>query len=500
MSRPTFLMTLCFLVAGEAPSWAQSTPEPVEPAAAARYVWQAVAPEAGGFSVEQAVASAQQAAPSLGAADADVEATVARNRQTLSRYVPRLGARASYLRKNPLTFDFSGGAASVGAANQGTLGVGACPPGTPGSCVVDSSGVPVNALVPPPLAIPVDNYSLQLDLSVPFSDYVLALNPAVRAARADETAARLRRAAEADNVAVNARIAYYDWARARAQVALAQRSVASAQARQADARLGLAAGTITKADALGIENLVTTSRVALAQAESFLRLAGQNLLVTTQWKGALVPGEDLSLPTPAVHTLGRLEDLIKKAQEERLEMRALRTSAAAAHHAETGALSGLFPRVDGVANVTHANPNQAFFPPSPVWNTSWYVGVNVSWQLDLFLNARAQRRELDATTKTLLAQHEAMARAIEMEVRSAWEEWQRAEASTELAASEIAATLAMYEQRTALFRGGEATSTDVTEAEVQRQNAALRLVNAAIDKRIALARLRRAAALDARQE
>ena len=82
-----------------------------------------------------------------------------------------------------------------------------------------------------------------------------------------------------------------------------------------------------------------------------------------------------------------------------------------------------------------------------------------------------------------------------MEVRAAWQEWQRADAADKISATESKAAEALHEQRLILFQGGEATSTEVVEAELQRTNAALRKVNSRIDKRIALARLRRAAAL-----
>ncbi len=458
-------------------------------------VWQVLAPVPGGATADAVAARARQTAPSVEVATAEVDTTVARNRQTLSRYVPRLITQASYLRKNGVTYDFSAGGASVGAANAGGLQVGGCPGGAGTNCVLDSAGLPVQAVIAPPFVIPQNNYAVQVDLSVPFSDYALALWPAKKAANADENAARLRRQAEIDTVDVNARIAFYDWLRSQAQMAVAGRSLASAEARLADAQMGTRAGTMTSADALGVESLVAASRTALAQAESYSRLAVQRLMITTQWQGPLNVGEDLSQPPPDVATLGNVESLISQGQENRPEIRALHSATSASEYAEDGLLASMLPRLDGVANVTHANPNPVFFPPSQVWNTSWFFGLTLRWQLDAFIAARSQSKELSANTRLLRAQHTSILRAIELEVRAAWEDWQRASDSARLSTLEIQSTEAMYAQRLALFRGGEATSTDIQDAEVQRHNATMRLVSARIDQRIAFARLRRAAGL-----
>jgi len=426
-----------------------------------------------------------------------VNASLARTSKTLSRYVPNVTIGGSVSRKNLTEFNFGGGA-SVGALNEGLLTVGTCPGGGAATCVLDSQGQPVGAVAGQAFETPRNTYSIDATLSVPFSDYVLALAPARKGARADEKAARLRKDAEVQTADVNARIAYYDWVRAQAQLAIAQASLASSDARVGDATIGLDAGTVTSADALGLQSLAASARLSVAQAESFLRLAEQNLRITTQYTGPLQLGEDLSKEPPSIESLGTLDELIRHGQTYRSESRALGKSVASMKHAVKGSEANLYPRLDGFVNVVHANPNQAFFPPTNEWNTSWTVGLNVSWKLDGYLNTKAQIRELDANAAVLRAQSMSLDRAIELEVRSAWEEWQRASATAGIATAELAAAEAMHEQRVLLFAGGEATSTDVVEAEIQRANATYRKVNASIDKRVALARMRRAAALDAK--
>ncbi len=224
-------------------------------------------------------------------------------------------------------------------------------------------------------------------------------------------------------------------------------------------------------------------------------MAESNLRITAQYDGPLQIGEDLSVEPTDMLSLGKLDELIAYGQANRAEARALGKARKAMEHGVDGASANLYPRLDGIVNVTHANPNQAFFPPTAEWNTSWAVGLTLSWRLDGYLNTKAQVRELRAQSNVLKAQTTSLERGIELEVRSAWEEWQRASASARIATTELAAAEAMHEQRILLFQGGEATSTAVVEAEIQRANATFRKIGASIDKRIALARMRRATAI-----
>lgn len=468
---------------------------PATPAPTDDVVWKALAPAADGLTAAEVARRAQRRSPAVAVADAQVEVQVAQTRRTLARYLPRLGASASYRRTNELTFDFSGGGAQVGAQTPGLLQIGPCPGGAGGSCILDSAGLPVGAIAGAPLVIPQNNYEVAVNLVVPISDYALSLLPARLGAQADEAAARLQREADWQQVGANARIAFYDWARALAQLAVARRSLANAQARLQDAEKGLEVGTLTSVDVMAMRSLEAASRAALVQAESFARLAEKNLMILGDLKKAPALGEDLSAPVPEVSSLGALPELIARGQTERAEVQALAKAHEASKHGARATFMQALPRLDVVANVTHANPNPSYFPPGPVWNTSWFIGGQLTWQLDGAWDARIQLRQVNAQSGLLAAQRASMLEAIEVEVRAAWEEGLRAAEVARISVTEWEAAEATYQQRSMLYSAGEATSTDVVEAALSRHNATLRHVSARIDQRIALTRLRRAAAL-----
>jgi outer membrane protein TolC len=454
----------------------------------------ALASEPGGLTADEAAARAAARSPEVAAREAEIDIAAAGQNRTLARYVPTLTITASVTRTNPIDFDFGGGALSVGALNPGGLTVGTCPDGVTQNCVVDGAGEQVGAAAPQPFEIPRNNYGVVGDLRIPISDYLLSMQPARRASAADLRAARLRRAGEVEQAGLDARVAYYEWLRTRAQVAVAESALESALARLEDAKIGLASGTLAQADILQVQSLEASSRVALAEATSFEAVARTNLAVLIGAPPASIAvGEDVrgELAVPPV----TLEAMLESARKNRPELRALTHAIRSAEEAATGTRSELLPRLDAIGSVTYANPNPNFFPPSAEWNTSWVIGLSLSWGIDRFFAGRAQKQELEANARLFEAQRAGLARGVILEVTGAWQAMQRAAAAVKLSRADIDAAEGAYSQRVALYQAGEATTTEVIEAELARFNASLRSINARIDLRIARARLDRAAGL-----
>ena len=459
----------------------------------------ALAANPGGLTADQAAAAAARTAPSIDARSGEIALSKAGQSRTLARYVPTLNLSGSVTRNNPTDFDFGGGGLAVGALNPGQLQVGACQSGGGTNCIVDAAGLPVGAIAAEPFEIPRNNYALNAQLNVPISDYLLSLPSARRASKADLKGARFRRDFERERVELETRVAYFEWLRARAQVAVATESLVSVRARLADAKVGLELGTATPADVLQIESLEASSQVAIINASSFEELARTNLATQMgQTSIDFTVGEDV-WAAPTAPSLTELETLVAHGQKMRSDVRALEQQRLSATEAAGGVNSQLYPRLDGFANLTHANPNQQFFPPSAEWNTSWSVGLRVSWGLDIFFQGRAQKNELLANESIFDAQLAATKRGARIEISSAYQEWQRAEKAVDFNQVDVAAAEAAYGQRVSLYKAGESTTSEVVEAELARFNASLRSINARINLHIALARLRRVAALDGKQ-
>lgn len=454
---------------------------------------EALAVQPGGLTSDEVAVEAVVTSPFIEVKRAELMRTAATVDETISRFAPDVSGTASYTRISQAPIEFGSGGASLGALNEGPVGVGPCP-GNPGqNCVVDSMGMPVIATEFGSIEVPLNNWSLQASLSVPFSDYALRLMPAYRGANAETRAAIDQREAEKQSVELDARIAYYDWVRSLAQVSVAQQTVESTAARLEDARVGLVAGTATTADVLRLDGLVADAEAAVQAAESFAELARENLaLIMGRDDSAFVVGEDVLGPIDPLPNSGDREALIDEAMDNRLELRALANSREVMEYARKAAMANYFPRLDGFANATYANPNQRFFPATNEWNADWAVGVSLSWRLSTFLQGRSNVKLAKANERVVVANHAAMRRAIELEVNAAWQERRRAMGAIELNTRSAQAAAAAYEQQVALYQAGEATTTDVIESEIQRLNSTLRAVNSRIDLRVANAKLMRA--------
>ena len=176
---------------------------------------------------------------------ADIDIAEAQIGQTMTSFVPQVSLNASYTRLSDVDVTVGSGAL-VGAGNAGLLGTGACPDGTMG-CVVDSAGAPVGAAA---FDIPqvLDQFSLQAKVTVPISDYVLRTFRGLKAARRSKKAAEEGKRAEERKVAIDARVAYYDWVRTKAQVVATEQMMRSTAARLDDVKAAYDAGYRNEAD------------------------------------------------------------------------------------------------------------------------------------------------------------------------------------------------------------------------------------------------------------
>ncbi len=441
----------------------------------------------GGLTAEQAAARAGKAAPTVESKLADVDIAKARFDQVVAASLPSLGVSGSYTRLSPLTIRFGSGAL-VGAANPGPLGVGPCPEGT-GQCVVDSQGTPVGAAA---FNIPVflNQWNAQAALVVPISDYALRVVRGLDAAKQNRKAAELLARAERLKVETDARLAYYDWVRAAATLAVAKDALEQSTATAKDARASFSAGVLARADLLRIETLVANAENAVLQATAYLEYyeAALATIMGTDEAGFSI-GEDV-LAEPKHTDYGEVAEMVDEAMRNRLEVKALVQSDEALANATKAERSGYYPRFDLFGDATYANPNQRIFPPQQKWRGTWAVGARISYNIGAPFFARARVKELKAQRRGLGGQLESLRRGLKLEVTGAHLARERAFSALGAARKARESSEAAYRATTALFRVGKATATELVVAEAGRVNARLEDVSARVDLRVAETRLR----------
>lgn len=454
-----------------------------------------LAPVAGGLTADIVAARTVDVSPALALRQVDIERAAAKVDQTIVSFLPQIGVKASYQRLSKAAINFGGGA-SVAAQNGPPDGqpfapvtIGPCPGGM-GDCPLDPGGQPLVIAPPFKIQIPLNAYSLSASLSVPISDYILSLAPAKKGTRAARESALLSHEAERIKVQTDARLAYFNWLRGVASLIVIEDALQRTQSRLADVQNLFDAGSATRSDVLRVDALVSSQQAAISDARAFRQVAEHSLAIMMNEKRRTYEiGEDLLDAPPDIGPLPTVDELIAEAHDKRLELRSLEWAIDGTHQGIRAARAAYYPRLDAFADALYANPNQRFFPLSPVWNASWSVGAQLSYTINQTLATRAQVREMSANKRQLIHQLEAMRRGIAMEVSQAYHDRERAIAAIELNTRGLASAAEAYRVASENYKAGAATTNEIIDAEGDQVQAGLRAVNSRIDLHVATTRL-----------
>src|SRR3954453_22493704 len=229
------------------------------------------------------------------------------------------------------------------------------PPGTP------PGPLPAGTeLLSAPVAFPQrqDQTVLQASLTIPLSDYLLRVTPAKAAAERGARAAAEGERGTLLRTAADARVAFYQWVRARLGARVARQALAQAQQHLVDARAARDAGSASTADVLRVESQVAGAELGATRADNLERLGAEELPTAMHDDShtMYVIGDDLS-ERPAAGSPGHLEDLVGEAARARAEVRGLDGPPAPPRQQVKLARAAAFPRLDAVAAALYANPN-----------------------------------------------------------------------------------------------------------------------------------------------
>jgi len=343
-----------------------------------------------------------------------------------------------------------------------------------------------------PFPILLNNFAFQARLTVPLSDMLLQVLPAYESAQAREEAAELQVAAQRREVGLSARESFYQYARARASLAVAQSSLAQAETRHRQVEAFVEAGTAARVDELRIRAQLAAARVAVVRAEAGVRLAaaGVRTLLHLEPNTEIAVGEDLLAPMPSVQ--GDIEQLVSQALTQRDDVRAIRRLIEAAGRAADAAEGSRYPHLLLQGNVDISNPNQRVFPQTEEFRESWDVSAILQWSPSDVVTGEAQASEARAQQDQARADLRQLQDGIRITVTEAATNYQATNEALSAARLGVEAADESYRVTMERYNAGAATVSDTIDASSEQIRAQLDLVNAAIDARIAHARLQRA--------
>jgi outer membrane protein TolC len=332
----------------------------------------------------------------------------------------------------------------------------------------------------------------QARLSYPVSSLFFSIIPRRKAAQKSADAARLTSQVQARTVALQAREAYYNYARARAALMVAKSAQAQAEAHQRDVDALVNAGSLAKVELMRADAQVAAAKVTVSRTAGSVATARSALFTLAHLEGNedVTVSEDLESELPALTE--NTDALLAKALANRSELKQLRIQLEAIEHTVDAAQGAELPQFNVGGTAEYSNPNQRYFGEPFKWHESWSLFANVVWSPNDWQSNQKVADQARADLAQTLADLEALEDALRIEVTQAYEDYNAARAALESSKAGIAAAEESYRVRREQFRAGAAVAIDVIDAENDLRRSRLDLVNAIIDMRIAKARLDRA--------
>lgn len=457
----------------------------------------ALAPQPGGLRADEVARRAETSSPEVRAKQQAVAAAASKVDQAALMFIPQFKLLARYVRLSPLDSpNLSEGGSLLGSdIAPGEPVPIVCPAGpgsTPDQCFARAQGV---ALTFP---VVLNMWNLQGTVQIPLSDYLLRLSQNHASATKSKRAAEVQVKAARVKAQLDAKVAFYNWIRAKGGMLVADQGLAMANAHLKDVKVAEQVGSASRADLLAVEGQVASTELLVESSRNMASLSEEQLRVMmhdtdgTRYQN----GEDFAAPVAPAPTTP-LRDLYAEALRQRLERQVIAESVASMREMRKVLSAGNYPRLDAFGNVYHQNPNTRIFPQEEKWKTTWDVGVQLSWTINDTFTTGAQVDELDAKIMEVEAQRSQLDDGIRMHVTQTYNALREAEVAKDTTERQLKSAEESYRVRRELFRAGRATSSELTDAETALLKARFDALNARIDIRVARQRLDNALGRDA---
>lgn len=336
-----------------------------------------------------------------------------------------------------------------------------------------------------------DQYLSEATLGYSFTQGLAESLPSYRAAKKSKVAAQYQIQAERNNVAFDARQAYYEFARAEAALGVAQITLEQGISQRKETEALVRAGAAPRVDALRTEAQVEAAKVAVARAELGVQVARRALQTLMHVEQPPTLGEDLSQPVADVPR--DAEQLLQeRALSERPDLLALRTFVAVQEHQVRASRGGTFPDLGVAGTAEYAKPNFRVFPQVNDFQATWDVSAFVAWSPNDTMAGHGRTKQAQADLQRARADVIALQDSIKVEVTQGYQGLLAADAAWEAARVGLEAARETYRVRREQLRAGVVNITDLLQAEAELTRARVDVVDSAVGLRIAKATLLRA--------
>jgi outer membrane protein len=409
----------------------------------------------GGLTAEGAAARAGKASPAVRRKAAELEAALSQLETARLSEVPQIGGKASYTRLSyvqPFVIPFMGQSFTIPSLQN--------------------------------------QYILSGQIAVPISDYVVRFPKLIDTAKLGEQAAKLGEQSAEVGAGQDARLAFYEWVRARLQVLIAQRQLAQVQATLVQEQALADVQRISRADLLRVQSQEAEAEQVLDQLQNLAELREEQLrlLIGAPAEEPLAIGEDIRKDVGAPQG-GKLDDLLQHATSRRLEIKGIDVGIAAKESQLASEKANQYPRLSAFASADYDRPNQRVFPQKDEFRFTWAAGVQLTWTINDLLISRASEDRIHAEASELRADRENIVRGTRIELLAAQQAVQIAVHSLQTSQKGLTAAEEGYRVRRELLNAERATALELVDAQTDLTRARIAALNAKVDLRVALTQL-----------
>jgi outer membrane protein len=322
-----------------------------------------------------------------------------------------------------------------------------------------------------------------------------------RAAAAEAGAAGADLEAARADLRLEVTRAYWAVATSREAVRVLEESVARADAQVRDARQRLDVGLVPPSDVLTFEAQRSSEELQLIEAGNLLesslvdlrRLVGADPTVEIDLADRLDAAPvTATVPVSDVKSEAEVATLVDEARKQRPELRALTFRFEGAQARQEAATTGQKPTIALAGGYDFAKPNPKIFPREDVWQTSWDIGVNVTWTFFDSGRTRAEVAEAAAAARAIDERQKELDTVVSADVRQRLLDLRSSQAAVRAAEAGVRAAAEARRVLAERLAVGVATTTDVLVAQEQLLDAELARARALANVRLAEARLQRA--------
>jgi outer membrane protein TolC len=295
---------------------------------------------------------------------------------------------------------------------------------------------------------------------------------------------------EKNNIAANVSIAFWNYYKALQVKKIADNTLLQTEKHITDTKNFLINGLATTSDLLKLE--VQNSNAKLQQLEAannieLARVAFNRILGLPLDSKTEIDQDELRFDAERFD----LASLTSEAMDNRIELKSLDFKLKAASKNISAVKSAYLPLVSLFSNYYLQNPNLRIQPPVDEFNSTWDVGVSLSWDVWNWGNTSSQVTQAEQIYVQGKINYDQLQETIELEVNQNYLNVVYLSERIDVSEKAVEQAKDNYRINTEKYNVQLATSTDIVDAETALFQAQTNYTNAIVDYRIALIKLYR---------